>query len=63
MSKNPLEYLRHINDECLYILSVSNKFNRAANWSWPHVTRKNSDLVIVEPALCNMYLIFFIAIN
>ena len=25
MSKNPLEYLRHINDECLYILSVSNE--------------------------------------
>jgi uncharacterized protein with HEPN domain len=25
MSKDPLEYLRHINDECLYILSVSNK--------------------------------------
>ncbi len=23
MSKDPLEYLRHINDECLYILSVS----------------------------------------
>ncbi len=23
MSKDPLEYLRHINDECLFILSVS----------------------------------------
>jgi uncharacterized protein with HEPN domain len=23
MSKNPKEYLRHINDECLYIISVS----------------------------------------
>lgn len=24
MSKEPKEYLRHINDECLYIISVSN---------------------------------------
>ena len=23
MSKDPLEYLKHINDECLYILPVS----------------------------------------
>lgn len=53
MSKDPLEYLRHINDECLYNLSVSNKFNRATNWSWPHVTRKNSDLVIMKSTFCN----------
>ena len=25
MSKDPLEYLKHIHDECLYILSVSNE--------------------------------------
>lgn len=25
MSKEPLEYLRHISDECLFILSVTDK--------------------------------------
>lgn len=28
MSKDPTEYLRHIQDECIYIISVSKELNK-----------------------------------
>ena len=28
MSKEPVEFLKHINDECLYILTVSNELSK-----------------------------------
>ena len=30
MSKDPIEYLRHISDECIYLLSVSKDLSKEA---------------------------------